>query len=135
VIRSIRGPWAADLTDEGTDLGLLRRGRRKMIHLEHLHTTQPISKPVGPRIVAGSQYHQLLSPVRQPLLQEIVEITSTSDDIVMMPGEAPFDQSLDRIPKQTAPQQHSVFRAEKSLRQRVAADPLGGRLARLDRSR
>jgi hypothetical protein len=83
----------------------------------------------------GSQYHRLLSPARQPLLQEIVEITGTSDDIVMMPGEAPFDQSLDHIPKQPTPQQHSAFRAEKSFRQRIATDPLGGRLARLDRSR
>ena len=33
-----------------------------MIHLEHLHTSQPIGKTVGPRIVAGSHYHQLLSP-------------------------------------------------------------------------
>ena len=57
-------------------------------------------------------------------LQEIVEITSTSDDILMMPGEAPFDQSLDHMPKRPAPQQHSVFRAEKSFRQRIAADPL-----------
>ena len=39
------------------------------------------------------------------------------------------------IPKQPTPQQHSVFRAEKSFRQWIEADPLGGRLTRLDRSR
>jgi hypothetical protein len=46
----------------------------------------------------------------------------------MMPGEAPFDQSLDHIPKRPTPQQHSVFRAGKSFRQWIAADPLGSRL-------
>ena len=105
-----------------------------MIHLEHLHTTQLIGKSVGTRIVAGSQYHQLLSPARQVFLHEIVEIARTRDDVVMMPGEAPFDQSLHQITKRPTPQQHPVFRAQKPFRKRITADPLGGGLSSLDRS-